>query len=322
MSVSRFKFSVKPQEAILIVITMFWGGTFLAVQYAVTLSGPFFFVGVRFATAALAVALLSLHTLHKLTWLEVKAGVAIGIAIALGYSLQTWGLQFIPSSKSAFITAMYVPLVPLLQWLCLGRMPGLMPCVGIVLAFIGLIFLAGPGGNLLALGEGEWITLAGAVAIAAEIILISAWAGKVDVRRVTVVQLATASIVAFIAMGPAGETVPPMSTGLLVVALGSTAQIGLWVAASLAMVVLWFKVFKRGEYLQSRTRAGQSDGDSIGEIGLMSKAAEPFARGRVRFQKPLLGAEEWECMVDEPIAAGERVRVVAVEGSFLKVVKV
>lgn len=94
----------------------------------------------RFATAALAVALLSLRSLHKLTWLEVKAGVAIGIAIALGYSLQTSGLQFIPSSKSAFITAMYVPLVPLLQWLCLGRMPGLMPCVGIVLAFIGLIF--------------------------------------------------------------------------------------------------------------------------------------------------------------------------------------
>jgi hypothetical protein len=29
-------------------------------------------------------------------------------------------LQTISSSKSAFITAMYVPLVPLLQWLCLG----------------------------------------------------------------------------------------------------------------------------------------------------------------------------------------------------------
>ncbi|GLT23513.1 membrane protein [Zoogloea oryzae] len=109
---------------------------------------------------------------------------------------------------------------------------------------------------------------------------------------------------------------------VLVLPISETAQVGLWVAASLAMVVLWFKVFKRGEYLQSRTRAGQSDGDSIGEIGLMSKAAEPFARGRVRFQKPLLGAEEWECMVDEPIAVGERVRVVAVEGSFLKVAKV
>jgi drug/metabolite transporter (DMT)-like permease len=217
---SRYQFSVKPQEALLIVITMFWGGTFLAVQYAVTLSDPFFFVGLRFATAALAVGLLSLRSLRGMTWLELKAGVAIGIAIAFGYSLQTWGLQSISSSKSAFITAMYVPLVPLLQWLCLGRMPGLMSCVGIALAFIGLILLAGPEGNLLALGAGELITLAGALAIAAEIILISAWAGKVDVKRVTVVQLATASLVAFSMMIPAGESVPSFSPGLLVVALG------------------------------------------------------------------------------------------------------
>lgn len=220
MSLSRYAFSIKPQEAILILITMFWGGTFLAVQYAVTLSDPFFFVGLRFATAAIAVALISLKTLRGLTLIELKAGVVIGISIAMGYSLQTWGLQTIPSSKSAFITAMYVPLVPLLQWLCLGRMPGLMSCIGIVLAFIGLILLAGPGDSLLVMGPGEIITLIGAVAIAAEIILISAWAGKVDVKRVTVVQLATASLVAFIAMLPAGESVPSMSPGLIIVALG------------------------------------------------------------------------------------------------------
>lgn len=220
MSSSRYAFSIKPQEAILILITMFWGGTFLAVQYAVTLSDPFFFVGLRFATAAIAVAIISLKTLPGLTMTELKAGLAIGVSIALGYSLQSWGLQSIPSSKSAFITAMYVPLVPLLQWLCLRRIPGLMSCIGIVLAFIGLILLAGPGDNLLALGPGEMITLVGAVAIAAEIILISAWAGKVDVKRVTVVQLATASLVAFLAMIPAGESVPPMSAGLVIVALG------------------------------------------------------------------------------------------------------
>ncbi|QSW36913.1 DMT family transporter [Leclercia pneumoniae] len=220
MSASRYAFSVKPQEALLILITMFWGGTFLAVQYAVTLSDPFFFVGLRFATAAIAVALISLKSLRGLTLRELKAGVAIGVAIAMGYSLQTWGLQSISSSKSAFITAMYVPLVPLLQWLCLGRIPGIMSCVGIVLAFIGLILLAGPGDNLLALGPGEIITLVGAIAIAAEIILISAWAGQVDVKRVTVVQLATASLVAFGAMVPAGEAVPALSPGLIIVALG------------------------------------------------------------------------------------------------------
>ncbi len=217
---SRYKFSVKPQEALLILITMFWGGTFLAVQYAVTLSGPLFFVGLRFATAAIAVALLSLKVLRGITWLEVKAGVAIGVSIAFGYGLQTWGLQTISSSKSAFITAMYVPLVPLLQWLCLGRLPGLMSCVGIALAFAGLVLLAGPEGNILAMGEGEWITLVSAVAIAAEIILISAWAGRVDIRRVTVIQLATASVVAFAAAGPAGEAAPSFSPALLLVAAG------------------------------------------------------------------------------------------------------
>ena len=108
---------------------------------------------------------------------------------------------------------------------------------------------------------------------------------------------------------------------LLAVPLGATAQIGLWVVASVAMVGLWFRVFKGGEYLHSRTRVGQSDGEPIGEIGLMTKPAEPFARGRLRFQKPVLGAEEWECVADAPIAVGERVRVVAIEGSFLKVVK-
>lgn len=216
----HYQFAIKPQEAILILITMFWGGTFLAVSYAMTMSGPFFFVGLRFATAALAVGLLSLKTLRGLTWLEVKAGVFIGVSIAIGYSMQTWGLQTIPSSKSAFITAMYVPLVPVLQWICLGRMPGVMSWIGVALAFIGLIFLAGPDGTSLTLGAGEIITLISALAIAAEIILISAWAGKVDIKRVTIVQLATASIVAFATMIPAGESVPAFTPDLLAIALG------------------------------------------------------------------------------------------------------
>ncbi|WP_172731410.1 DMT family transporter [Pluralibacter gergoviae] len=217
---SRYSLAVKPQEALLILITLFWGGTFLAVQYAVTMSGPLFFVGLRFATATLALGLLSWRKMAGLTLAEFRAGVAIGVSIALGYSLQTWGLQSISSSKSAFITAMYVPLVPLLQWVCLRRLPGLMSWLGIALAFGGLILLAGPQGNTLTPGTGELLTLAAALATAAEIILIGAWAGKVDVRRVTVVQLGTASLIAFTLMGPAGESVPVFTPGLLTVAVG------------------------------------------------------------------------------------------------------
>ncbi|HJV25530.1 MAG TPA: NfeD family protein [Aromatoleum sp.] len=101
-------------------------------------------------------------------------------------------------------------------------------------------------------------------------------------------------------------------------ALSLTAQLALWTALSLAMVALWFRVFKPNAH---KTRIGTSGGEVIGEVGLLVGAVAPFQRGKVRFQRPVLGAEEWVCLAENAIAAGERVRVVAVEGSFLKVVK-
>jgi drug/metabolite transporter (DMT)-like permease len=220
MNVPRLMPRLSKAEAVLILITMIWGGTFLIVKHAMTFSGPMFFVGLRFAAAAIIVALFSLNTLRGMTRTEFKAGVAIGAAIMLGYGLQTIGLQTIPSSQSAFITALYVPCVPLLQWLILGRRPGLMPSVGIALAFIGLMLVSGPNGASLQLGAGELATLVSAVAIAAEIILISAYAGHVDVRRVTVVQLATASLLSFLMIVPTGERLPDFSWLLLITAIG------------------------------------------------------------------------------------------------------
>jgi membrane protein implicated in regulation of membrane protease activity len=99
-------------------------------------------------------------------------------------------------------------------------------------------------------------------------------------------------------------------------ALGMTAQILTWTIASLAMVVLWFKIFKPGMH---KTRIGMSDSNIVGEVGLLVRDAEPFGKGQVRFQKPLMGSEVWDCIADEAIRSGERVKVLGVEGSFLKV---
>ena len=152
-SPSRFNRFSKA-ECILVVITMIWGGTFLLVQHAMAVSGPMFFVGLRFAAATIVVGFFSLRTLRDLTLFELKAGVFIGVAIMFGYGLQTIGLQTILSSQSAFITALYVPFVPLLQWLVLGRRPGLMPSIGIMLAFAGLMLLTGPAGASLNFSPG------------------------------------------------------------------------------------------------------------------------------------------------------------------------
>lgn len=208
------------QELVLIFITLVWGGTFLVVHRAMMYSGPFFFVGVRFATASLLLACFFWRYLRALTWPEVRAGTMIGLAIAGGYGLQTWGMQTISSSQSAFLTALYVPVVPLLQWLVLRRPPGIMAWLGIALAFSGLLLVAGPQESGLALSAGESATLLSTLAIAAEIILISRYAGQVDVRRVTLVQLLVASACAFLFMIPNGETLPSFSLPLVLSAAG------------------------------------------------------------------------------------------------------
>jgi len=213
--ISRYKLAINTKELVLIFITMLWGGTFLTVHHAMTVSGPFFFIGVRFAVAALLLGLFSWRFLRHMTWLELQAGVMIGLSISLGYGLQTYGMQTITSSKSAFITAMYVPLVPLLQWIFLHKMPVMMSWIGIMLAFGGLLLLAGPESGEMTFNIGEIVTLLSTLAIAAEILFIGASAGKVDVRRVTVIQLAAASLFGFLMMIPNSESVPPFSPYLL-----------------------------------------------------------------------------------------------------------
>jgi membrane protein implicated in regulation of membrane protease activity len=107
---------------------------------------------------------------------------------------------------------------------------------------------------------------------------------------------------------------------LLLIAPGFplAGQILLWAIASVAMTVLWFRVFSR---IRNKTRIGTAEGDVIGEIGLLVADTAPFKRGKVRFQRPILGAEEWPCTSDTEITTGTRVRLVSVEGSSLKVTR-
>ncbi|WP_126444531.1 NfeD family protein [Sulfuricystis multivorans] len=114
--------------------------------------------------------------------------------------------------------------------------------------------------------------------------------------------------------------------GALVVALAValadltlTAQLGLWLIVSLVLVAAWFKVFKPGMH---KTKVGMADAGVIGEVGVLVHEVAPFHKGKVRFQKPVLGDDVWVCIADEEIKSGERVRVLAIEGSLLKVGRV
>ncbi|RAS27007.1 MULTISPECIES: NfeD family protein [unclassified Pseudomonas] len=99
-------------------------------------------------------------------------------------------------------------------------------------------------------------------------------------------------------------------------ALQLDMQVLLWVLFSSVTTVLWFKLFKR-----KQPDVRWTADSVIGEVGLLTSSVSQFQKGRVRFQKPLLGNEEWTCVADGDIPAGERVRLVTIEGNTARVVR-
>ncbi|KAF5278719.1 hypothetical protein FQR65_LT15526 [Abscondita terminalis] len=162
--------------------------------------------GCRFAAATIAVGLLSYKYLRGIHLKEIIAGALIGSMIAGGYGSQTVGMQTISSSESAFLTALYVPLVPILIWLIFRKRPHVMTWLGVLLAFIGLIFLTGNGFNQINLNTGQIEPLLERLN---------------PFQQLTVIQLAFASVLSFASMPFVGEHhIPAFSWELLILAVG------------------------------------------------------------------------------------------------------
>ena len=109
-----------------------------------------------------------------------------------------------------------------------------------------------------------------------------------------------------------------MGVGILLLmapGLSIAVQVMIWAALSATLVVLWFRYLKP----RTMTAVGTSAASVAGEVGVLVSDISPETRGQVRFQKPILGSDVWECYAEHKIAAGERVRVIIVEGNFIKV---
>lgn len=108
-------------------------------------------------------------------------------------------------------------------------------------------------------------------------------------------------------------------TGLLVwlIPLGVTAQLLCWGVLSVVLTLVFLKYFRPGP---GDRMVGRAD-EALNEVGILTRRVEPWNRGEILFQKPILGSDRWACTAESAIAEGERVRVVAVEGSALRVVR-
>ena len=126
-----FKIFSSVQECALFAITLLWGASFILIRLAMQECGPLCFVGLRFSVATGVILLLALPVLRGITRKEIFGGILIGISVFGGFAMQTYGLVQIESAKSAFITAFYVPLVPVLEMLLMRHRLGWTSWLGI-----------------------------------------------------------------------------------------------------------------------------------------------------------------------------------------------
>jgi drug/metabolite transporter (DMT)-like permease len=216
--------------AALVVVTAVWGVTFVQVKDAVELYPLFAFLAVRFAIASVTLAVPAARFARRLPRWGVAAGAALGLLLAVGYCLQTAGLQRTTVSSTGFVTGMYVVLTPLIALLLFRSRIGLAAWCGVALATVGLALLAGihadsPSGDLL--------VLAGAAVYSLQIVLMERFAPQFDALAFTLVEMLAACAglaVVALALGdlgvPRGWTVwgALLVTGVFASALGFLVQ--------------------------------------------------------------------------------------------------
>ncbi len=195
----------------LLMVTVIWGGTFVAVQNAVSQYPVFAFLALRFTLAALGMLALFWRRLRALGWWGLGAGCLIGLFLFSGYGFQTMGLRYTSATKAGLITGLQTVSVPVYTALLSRRTPERHVILATILAVIGLGLLSLRSG--LTLEYGDLLVLACALSFGAHITAVGILAPRTDAMALTTVQIAfvaVASVVASICFEGA-PTLPPDS---------------------------------------------------------------------------------------------------------------
>jgi drug/metabolite transporter (DMT)-like permease len=179
-------------ELTLLVLTFFWGITFPLVKIALDFCSPFLFLAIRFALGTLIIAVLYSKKIPSIDKATLKAGIIIGIFLFLGFAFQTVGLKYTAASKSAFITGLFVIMVPPLSVLLVKEKPKLFSLIGVALALSGLWIMTRPKGSEF--GFGDLLTFLCAISFSFQVVYVQIYNARFDFEKLVLVQLLTTTI--------------------------------------------------------------------------------------------------------------------------------
>mgnify|MGYP000919229207 FL=1 len=183
----------------LLAASFFWGTTFVAQILGMEGLGPYTYAAARFALGVLFIG--ALWFLYRDKRAEQKragtfrsgfrAGIPVGLAMFVGVTLQQVALLYTTAGKTAFITTVYIVLVPLVAVL-LGQRVRAVQWGGAVLAFAGVYFLSAHGE--MTINTGDLLVLICSFFWMAQILLIDRYARAVDAIELCFMQMIVCTI--------------------------------------------------------------------------------------------------------------------------------
>ena len=179
----------------LLLTTFIWGATFPATKAALEQMPPLSFLSLRFLVGTLLIAAwfaMTGYGLRKERALLSASGIAT-FFLFFGYALQTVGLHYTSASNSAFLTALYVIIVPLMLRRFDRRV-----IVATVIATAGLWLLVKPSGTM---NLGDVMTVGCAVAFAAHIVCLERYTRRYDAPSLLLWQMIAMTLLFFPLMG-------------------------------------------------------------------------------------------------------------------------
>lgn len=174
---------------------LIWGAAFPLTKLALEDASPMAFTAVRFLVATVII----LPALRHATREEWGAGAVLGALLALGFATQTVGLQWTTASRSGFITALYIPFVPLIVLAVYRTIPERLAALGLLIALGGMILLTRPAGLGGGVNAGDLLTLLCAICFASHMVATGSFARRFAIERLMMTQIATAAILTTLA---------------------------------------------------------------------------------------------------------------------------
>ena len=188
----------------LLFVTLVWGATFPTLKIATAQLSGIETSALRFALAALCMLPWAIRAPRK-AW---RDGMVLGGLLLFSYVAQAYGLQFISSNRSAFLTSLNVLMVPLLNR-AFGNPLSWRVVAAAMLACLGIGLMSWDGGaHLLA----DVSTILSAAAYALYVILLSARAGRHDARTLAATQIVCMAVFGWLWMLGAAHGSDRMAT--------------------------------------------------------------------------------------------------------------